>query len=62
MPGLSEQGGLAIVQSKRGCPFHCIYCTYPLIEGRKVRVREPIGVWPGKSRPWWTAAWITFFL
>ena len=39
-----EQGGLANIQSKRGCPFHCIYCTYPLIEGRKVRVREPIGV------------------
>jgi radical SAM superfamily enzyme YgiQ (UPF0313 family) len=39
-----EQGGLANIQSKRGCPFHCIYCTYPLIEGRSVRVREPIGV------------------
>ncbi len=39
-----EQGGLANIQSKRGCPFHCIYCTYPLIEGRMVRVREPIGV------------------
>ena len=39
-----EQGGLANIQSKRGCPFHCIYCTYPLIEGRKVRVREPVGV------------------
>jgi len=39
-----ERGGLANIQSKRGCPFHCIYCTYPLIEGRKVRVREPIGV------------------
>ncbi|RPH86460.1 MAG: radical SAM protein [Desulfobacteraceae bacterium] len=39
-----EQGGLANIQSKRGCPFHCIYCTYPLIEGRNVRVREPLGV------------------
>jgi radical SAM superfamily enzyme YgiQ (UPF0313 family) len=39
-----EQGGLANIQSKRGCPFQCIYCTYPLIEGRSVRVREPVGV------------------
>ena len=39
-----EQGGLTNIQSKRGCPFHCIYCTYPLIEGRSVRVREPLGV------------------
>lgn len=39
-----EQGGLANMQSKRGCPFHCIYCTYPLIEGRTVRVREPLAV------------------
>jgi radical SAM superfamily enzyme YgiQ (UPF0313 family) len=39
-----EQGGLVNIQSKRGCPFHCIYCTYPLIEGRTVRVREPQAV------------------
>jgi radical SAM superfamily enzyme YgiQ (UPF0313 family) len=25
------------VQTKRGCPHKCIYCTYPIIEGRKVR-------------------------
>ena len=42
--GYRDQGGLANIQSKRGCPFHCIYCTYPLIEGRSVRVREPVGV------------------
>jgi len=27
------------VQTKRGCPFHCAYCTYPLLEGRTVRTR-----------------------
>lgn len=28
------------VQTKRGCPFECIYCTYPLIEGRKYQLIE----------------------
>lgn len=32
-------GGTANVQTKRGCPFDCVYCTYPLIEGKKVRCR-----------------------
>jgi radical SAM superfamily enzyme YgiQ (UPF0313 family) len=39
-----KQGALANVQTKRGCPFDCIYCTYPLIEGRRVRMRQPAGV------------------
>jgi anaerobic magnesium-protoporphyrin IX monomethyl ester cyclase len=29
------------VQSKRGCAFHCIYCTYRLIEGNCYRLRAP---------------------
>ncbi len=29
------------MQTKRGCPFKCIYCTYPVIEGKKVRLRNP---------------------
>ncbi|KPK02382.1 MAG: hypothetical protein AMK71_02430 [Nitrospira bacterium SG8_35_4] len=36
-----DLGGMANIQSKRGCPFHCSYCTYPAIEGKKVRLREP---------------------
>lgn len=32
-----QKSGMMNVQTKRGCPHHCIYCTYPLIEGRKVR-------------------------
>ena len=32
-----EKSGMMNVQTKRGCPHHCIYCTYPLIEGHKVR-------------------------
>jgi radical SAM superfamily enzyme YgiQ (UPF0313 family) len=34
-------GGMGSVQTKRGCPFGCIYCTYPVVEGRAVRVRDP---------------------
>lgn len=28
------------VQTKRGCPFGCVYCTYPSLEGRELRLRE----------------------
>lgn len=34
-----REGGMANVQTKRGCPFGCIYCTYPLLEGRRMRLR-----------------------
>jgi radical SAM superfamily enzyme YgiQ (UPF0313 family) len=36
-----QYGGMGNIQTKRGCPFHCIYCTYPIIEGKKVRLRSP---------------------
>ncbi|RLJ18651.1 hypothetical protein DJ030_11430 [bacterium endosymbiont of Escarpia laminata] len=29
------------IQTKRGCPLHCTYCTYPTIEGRRFRKRPP---------------------
>jgi radical SAM superfamily enzyme YgiQ (UPF0313 family) len=35
-----EKGGMGNIQTKRGCPFSCIYCTYPLLEGKEVRLRE----------------------
>ncbi|HEY6007376.1 MAG TPA: lipid biosynthesis B12-binding/radical SAM protein [Geobacteraceae bacterium] len=34
-----REGGMANLQTKRGCPFSCIYCTYPLLEGCSVRLR-----------------------
>ncbi|NDY72603.1 B12-binding domain-containing radical SAM protein [Desulfobacter hydrogenophilus] len=35
------RGGMLNLQTKRGCPFACVYCTYPLIEGRKMRRFDP---------------------
>lgn len=34
-------GGMLNIQSKRGCPFKCTYCSYPGIEGRVIRRRDP---------------------
>ncbi|MBN1758976.1 MAG: cobalamin-dependent protein [Chitinispirillaceae bacterium] len=33
--------GTANLQTQRGCPFTCCYCTYPLIEGTRIRMRDP---------------------
>jgi len=35
--GRAEQIG---VQTKRGCIFRCLYCTYPYLGGRKIRMRS----------------------
>jgi len=39
-----ELGGMANLQTKRGCPFRCAYCTYPQIEGAALRLRSPAEV------------------
>lgn len=39
-----EKSGMMNVQTKRGCPYNCIYCTYPLIEGSKVRTLDPVKI------------------
>jgi radical SAM superfamily enzyme YgiQ (UPF0313 family) len=36
-----QNSGMLNLQTKRGCPFNCIYCTYPLIEGSRVRTAAP---------------------
>ncbi len=35
-----KQGGMLNIQTKRGCPYQCVYCTYPLIEGATVRTLD----------------------
>lgn len=37
----SDRGGPIGLQTQRGCPLKCCYCTYPLIEGRNMRYRSP---------------------
>ncbi len=39
-----RRGGFVSIQTKRGCPFGCIYCVYPQIEGRRYRLRPPEAV------------------
>jgi radical SAM superfamily enzyme YgiQ (UPF0313 family) len=34
----------APMQTKRGCPFECVYCTYAALEGRTYRLCDPQGV------------------
>jgi hypothetical protein len=29
------------VESKRGCAFDCIYCNYPFLNGKRIRLRKP---------------------
>ena len=36
-----KKGGMLNLQTKRGCNFKCIYCTYPHIEGSKLRLIPP---------------------
>jgi len=47
-----DVGGMANIQSKRGCPFKCSYCTYPNIEGSKLRLREPADVVEELKETW----------
>jgi len=37
----AKHGGMMNIQTKRGCPFMCSYCSYPALEGRKYRYRDP---------------------
>ena len=35
-----EKSGMLNIQTKRGCCYNCIYCSYPIIDGRKVRTLD----------------------
>lgn len=39
-----HSGNIASIQTKRGCSHHCVYCTYPLLEGPHLRRRDPARV------------------
>lgn len=36
-----SHGGFVAIQTKRGCPFKCVYCTYRNLEGGRLRFRSP---------------------
>lgn len=40
----NREGGMSNLQTKRGCPFSCIYCTYPILEGSQIRLRDIDGI------------------
>lgn len=35
-----NKSGMLNIQTKRGCCYNCIYCSYPIIDGRKVRTLD----------------------
>jgi lipid biosynthesis B12-binding/radical SAM protein len=43
-PYYVAHGGMLNVQTKRGCNNNCSYCSYPTIEGNKLRYRDSVEV------------------
>ncbi len=35
-----KSGNVANVQTKRGCVHKCVYCSYPILEGSAIRIRD----------------------
>lgn len=44
VPAYRSHLSAAPVQTKQGCPFQCVYCTYRTIEGHAYRLTDPAGV------------------
>lgn len=36
-----QHSGMVNLQTKRGCPYRCSYCSYPHLEGKHFRIRNP---------------------
>lgn len=41
MPRYTNLIGNIGVQTKRGCPLKCVYCSYPFLNGNRIRFRRP---------------------
>lgn len=39
-----NKGGMLNIHTKRGCPHHCLYCSYPNLEGKQYIFRQPEAV------------------
>lgn len=52
--------GAYSIQTKRGCAHHCIYCTYPLIEGRMYRLRDPMEIAEEIEQAYHRLGFVTF--
>ena len=35
-----KYSGMLNIQTKRGCPYGCVYCSYPVIDGRTMRTLD----------------------
>jgi radical SAM superfamily enzyme YgiQ (UPF0313 family) len=44
LPAYRSQLATVPVQTKTGCQFQCVYCTYPVIEGSTCRLKDPESV------------------
>ena len=44
LPRYERNGGTVPIQTKRGCVFKCVYCTYLNVEGWGYRLRDPEAV------------------
>ena len=50
------------MQLKRGCPYECVYCTYPLLEGRQFLQQDVTTVVDEMHRCYETAGVDQFFI
>ncbi|HEX9779287.1 MAG TPA: radical SAM protein [Geopsychrobacteraceae bacterium] len=41
LPAYRSRLATVPLQTKTGCPFQCVYCTYPGIEGNACRLKDP---------------------
>jgi radical SAM superfamily enzyme YgiQ (UPF0313 family) len=57
-----KAGCLPGVQTQRGCPLRCCYCTYPLIEGKRSRYRSGEDLVAEMKRLWSLGVRYTFIV